>query len=191
MHEPDDEPDHGVEDDRQRADDIGIAQGNAVGVLLGDDLRHRLAEDDDQQRQHDGGHPRPLLAREQDDDHGAERRRRDVDEVVADEDSAEGAVEVVEDADGRFRAAVAVLGGVFEPQAVGRRIRHFRRGEERRQRDQHDERDKIPHDAHAGSPPFSGAASAGAASSVSSGSRRTTSLTMRFCFMSETRTSSR
>lgn len=131
------------------------------------------------------------IAREQDDDHGAERRRRDVDEVVADEDGAEGAVEVVEDADGRFRAAVAVLGGVFEPQAVGRRIRHFRRGEERRQRDQHDERGKIPHDAHAGSPPFSGAASAGAASSVSSGSRRTTSLTMRFCFMSEMRTSSR
>ena len=191
VHEPDDEPDHGVEDDRQRADDIGIAQGDAVGVLLGDDLRHRLAEDDDQQRQHDGGHPRPLLAREQDDDHGAERRRRDVDEVVADEDGAEGAVEMVEDADGRFRAAVAVLGGVFEPQAVGRRIRHFRRGEERRQRDQHDERGKIPHDAHAGSPPFSGTASAGAASSVSSGSRRTTSLTMRFCFMSEMRTSSR
>ena len=113
VHEPDDEPDDGVENDRQRADDIRVAQSDAVGVLLGDDLRHRLAEDDDQQRQHDGGHPRPLLAREQDDDHGAERRRRDVDEVVADEDGAEGAVKMVEDADGGLRAAAAVLGGVF------------------------------------------------------------------------------
>ena len=165
VHEPDDEPDDGVQNDRQRADDIRVAQSDAVGVLLGDDLRHRLAE--------------------------AERRRRDVDEVVADEDGTEGAVKMVEDADGGLRAAAAVLGGVFEPQAVGRRIRHFRRGKERGQRDEHDECNKIPHDAHAVSPPFSGAASAGASASVSSGSRRTMSLTMRFCFMSAMRTSSR
>ena len=189
VHEADHKPDHGIEHDRQRADDIGVAQGDAVGVLLGDDLRHRLAEDDDQQRQHDRGHPRPLLAREQDHDHGAERRRGDVDQVVADEDGAQRAVVVVEDADGGPGAAAAVLGGVFQPQTVGRRIRHLRRGEECGQRDQHDQRDKIPHDAHAGSPPFSGAASAGA--SVSSGSRRTVSLTMRFWRISEMRTSSR
>lgn len=191
VHETDHEPDHGIKHDRQRADDIGIAQGDAVGVLLGDDLRHRLAEDDDQQRQHDRGHPRPLFAREQDHDHGAKRRRGDVDQIVADENGAQGTIIVVEDADGCPGTAVAVLSGVFQPQTVGRRIGHLRRGEERGQRDQHDERDKIPHDAHAGSPPFSGAASAAAASSGSSGSRRTMSLTMRFWRISEMRTSSR
>lgn len=190
VHKTDHEPDHGIEHDRQRADDIGIAQGDAVGVLLGDDLRHRLAEDDDQQRQHDRGHPRPLFAREQDHDHGTERRRGDVDQIVADENGTQGTVIVVEDADGCPGTAAAVLSGVFQPQTVGRRIGHLRRGEERGQRDQHDERDKIPHDAHAGSPPFSGAASAAAASSGSSGSRRTMSLTMRFWRISEMRTSS-
>ena len=61
VHEPDDEPDDGVQDDRQRADDIRIAQGDAVGVLLGDDLWHRLAEDDDLHR--NGLHPLPAERR--------------------------------------------------------------------------------------------------------------------------------
>ena len=126
-----DYPDKGFEDDHHKAHGIGVAQSDAVGVLLRGDLRYRLAEDDDKERQHDGRYPRIVLrACNEYHEHGRERGGTDVRKVVADEYGAESIVKMLGYPDCKPGLLGAVIPRVFKAQHVAGGIRHFGRGAE-------------------------------------------------------------
>ena len=116
-------------DDHQRTQQRRGRRCVAVTKLLGKLLGQDLAKNQQQNGHNARGDGNARVTHQRHGDHRGDRRGRDIDQIVADQDGAQGFVVVVADLYRPFGALVAFLSAALEAGLVDRGERDLRGGE--------------------------------------------------------------